>query len=136
LVGLPENQAVDGSPAGKEDKRKGNCHRDAEAKPDHINEKRRREGGEDVASKVNVAEGDVAEEADGDVDPTAQVDCSLHHIVHLRGCGVRQGSVHCKDVRLAGECEGEDGEALEHARGAPQVHLRHPLSRRDVWCRL
>ena len=96
--------------------------------PDHINEKRRREGGEDVASKVNVAEGDVAEEADGDVDPATQVDRPLHYVVHLRRGGVWQGCVHCKDVGLAGESEGEDGEALEHARGSPQVHLGHPLS--------
>jgi len=119
---------VDGGPTRKEDKGKGNCHRDAKPKPDHINEKRRREGGEDVSGKVNVAERDIAEEANGDVDPAAQVDRPLHHVVHLRRRGIRQGSVHCKDVGLAGEREGEDGEALEHARGSPQVHLRHPLS--------
>jgi len=119
---------MDGCPAGKEDKRKGNCHRDTEAKPDHINEKRRREGGEDVASKVNVAEGDVAEEPNGDVDPATQVNRPLHYVVHLCRRGIWQGCVHCKDISLAGESEGEDRETLEHARGSPQVHLGHPLS--------
>ena len=102
------------------------CH--TRKAPDHIDEKRRREGGEDVSSKVDVAEGNVAEEADGDVDPAAQVDCTLHHVIHLRRCSIRQGGVHCKDVGLAGESKGEDGEALEHSCRSPEVDFRGPLA--------
>ena len=91
--------------------------------PDNINEKRLREGSQNVSSKLNIAKGNVAKEADGDVDATAQVHRPLHHVVHLGRRGVGQGRVHREDVGLAGEGEGEDGEALEHACGSPKVHL-------------
>lgn len=91
--------------------------------PDNINEKRLREGSQNVASKLNIAKGNVAKEADGDVDAAAQVDGPLHHVVHLRWSGVWQGRVHGKDVCLAGEGERENGEALKHACGSPQVHF-------------
>ena len=128
LVSFPEEQTVDAGPAGEHHQGEGERHGDTEAQLDGLDEGGVREGREDVTTEVSVTESDVAEEADGDVDGGAEIDCSLHHLSHLGRGGVRELGVHLEHVCLTGERHGEDGEALEHSGRSPEVDFRCPLT--------
>ena len=51
-----------------------------------------------ITSEVESAASDVSEEADRDVDPAADVDGALHHLVHVAERRVRQWFVDLKDL--------------------------------------
>ena len=123
---------MDAGPAGEHDQGEGEGHGDAEAQLQHLDEVGVLEVGEDIPAHIRVVEGHIAEEADGDVDGGADVHGALHHLRHLGGRGVGEAGVHLEDVGLTRQRHGEDGEALQHAAGPPEVDLGHPEAGLDL----